>query len=117
MPTPLVKGAGIPVWMVPEDGPEVAKKDQGIARAEAGNTEQVELARSLARRIGATGQGVTTDAIRRLADQEGIKLEWGKWAGAIFKTDEWEDTGQMVRAEYDGSHARRLIVWRLRGAR
>lgn len=98
------------------------RKEDGIARAMAAGARQkvVELAREIARNIcidrGRSGPDwVTSDDVARAMDERGIPYDQlGNAAGAIFRSDEFEPTGEFRQSVRVGSHARMIRVWRLK---
>jgi len=69
-----------------------------------------QAARDVARRRGDRSCSIV-DVRAELADR-GIELEWGNWAGSIFKEEGWHPVG-ITQTQHKGSHARVVRVWRL----
>lgn len=94
---------------------EVAAKEAGIAAATEGNESVLELAREIAVEFA------KRDPDRETSSAEvGIELKRrgyaiGNWMGALFRTDQWEFTGRFKQNYRDGTHAREVRVWRLKG--
>lgn len=96
-------------------------KEQGIARAvgKGGRSKVIAIAREIARDIclerGRSGTGwVTSDDVAREMDERGIPYDQlGNAAGAIFRGEDFEPTGEFKPSVRVGSHARMIRVWRL----
>lgn len=89
------------------------KKAVGMALASESRAELLEIARNIAREIGATGSDVDADMVGQEMERRGYSVEsLGPAAGSIFKGREWEFTGRRVRSSRKSNHGRELKVWR-----
>lgn len=88
-------------------------KFEGMERAAFKGRDMLKLARHIAREIGLECGECTADAVgRRLKSDYGIE-SLGPAAGSIFKTPEWQWTGEFVKSRRVKNHSRLLRVWRL----
>jgi len=88
-------------------------KDQGISRAANANPD-LEKARDIARELCRDHGSCDADQVGRLLfDRHGI-TSLGPAAGAIFKSREFEPTGEYVRSARKTNHRRMLFRWRLK---
>ncbi len=95
-------------WVVSQDA-----KDQGMARAANANTD-LEKAREIARELCQIHGSCDADQVGRLLfDRYGI-TSLGPAAGSIFKSGEFEPTGEYVRSARKTNHRRMLFKWRLK---
>ena len=93
-------------------------KEEGMARSVAARVMDVENARGIARLLcrgkRAEGEDPTTNA-----DEVGMYMEdhgfknLGAAAGSIFRSKEFEFTGERINSARETNHARELKVWRL----
>lgn len=104
------------------DNPELAKRDQGIAIAEATNERLVDWLRArmvelYRARVTSHGEAacVTADDARRRVE---IAFELGSFErpssmnfmGSVFRKG-WKKTGQTIKSETSGSHGNELDCW------
>lgn len=87
------------------------RKTDGIDRAAAAQPSNLELARSIAKKIASQKGTVTADDVGQQLSL--LSIETGPWAGAIFKSSEWQFTGKWVPSQRVSNHGRMLRVWRL----
>ncbi len=83
-------------------------KQAGMAQAAQNRAVLLEEARNIALVLAATNGQVTADDI-----SEKIRINLGPASGSIFKTPDFEFTGQRVASKLKSNHARELKVWRL----
>ena len=82
----------------------------------AGNTkEQLDIARKVAKQIALRRKDrtVTADDVGRVLKEVYGLDTLGPAAGSIFKTNDWEFTGQWRKSKRVTNHSRMLRVWRL----
>ena len=108
------------------DNPELAKRDTGIAKAEATNERIVDWLRARMvelYRIRFASHGevacVTADDARRRVE---IAFDIGaferpssmNFMGSVFRKG-WKKTGQTIKSETPGSHGNEIDCWRYVG--
>lgn len=90
------------------------RKARGMAVAADHAPYLLEKARGIAREIAAKQGTVNADEV----SMELARLGWpdclGPAAGSLFKTKDWEFTGQFVPSTRVTNHSRLLRVWKLR---
>jgi hypothetical protein len=93
-----------------------AAKARGMARAAAHHNELLEIARDVAESIARSGDGtVTMDEVAlQMIRINYNPAELGNAAGSVFKSNQWEFTGERVKSNKVSSHAREIRVWRLK---
>lgn len=90
------------------------RKEIGQQLAATANQSDLEIARSIAREICRRVGTVTADDVGQVLKQRhGIK-SLGPVAGSLFKTGEFEHTGDYRKSKRVKNHARLLFVWRLK---
>jgi hypothetical protein len=89
---------------------ESARRDRGLARAEAAPASQVSRAREIARHICEYRGSVSIEDIREAMPD----AKWGNWAGVIFR-EGFRAVG-MTHADHKGSRRRRVMVWAIKEA-
>lgn len=88
------------------------RKQNGMEQA-ARNSENLDLARQIARKIATQNGSVTADDVGiELSISHGIN-SLGPAAGSIFRGKEWRFTGEFVKSTRVTNHSRLLRVWRL----
>ncbi len=92
-------------------------RDRGMSIAKIKRKAVVNLARKIAIEIARNGDG-TCDAgklAKYIWKEHKIDLPklLGNATGSLFKTKEWEPTGEWVPHERKRSHARYIRVWRI----
>ena len=96
----------------------IAARDEGIARVEENNGTWLERMRGKARNLARHNGQVNIDELRQwsayLEADHGIVARHPNAWGAIFKSDEWEQTGTYQASTRISSHARRIWNWRLK---
>lgn len=99
------------VWDVPV---EVQKAERGKKLAAAAHYTDLRIARQLAREIYLAGcVPISADDVRRRLEVLHPDIEPGNWLGALFRGKEWQPVG-FTKSRTPGSHANRLVLWRLR---
>jgi hypothetical protein len=91
-------------------------KFDGMAMAAANNQHVLKLARSVAKEVAlgrASGTATSDDVGKILALRYEIP-GMGPAAGSLFKTKEWEWTGDFVKSTRVSNHSRLIRVWRLK---
>lgn len=71
-------------------------------------TELLQRARTIALQLANTNGTVTADDVAKRLD-----APLGPLAGSVFKTGDFEFTGERVRSQQKNNHSRELKVWRL----
>jgi hypothetical protein len=71
-------------------------------------TELLKRARAIALQLAQTNGTVTADDVAKRLDDP-----LGPLAGSVFKTPDFEFTGERVRSTQKNNHSRELKVWRL----
>lgn len=87
-------------------------RDQGIAIASQNKATDLAIARDIARMLADRFGKVNIDMVQDRLIRRGIDL--GNTAGAIFKTKEWEWTGEVIQSSRISNRARIIRVWRLK---
>lgn len=97
------------VWEVEEKA-----KERRLKLAGSAHYLDLKLARETARALGAGGQTVTADEVRRAMLGRFPDQEFGPWMGQLFREPGvWMPVG-FVRSSTPGAHRRVVQVWRLR---
>ena len=92
-------------------------KIEGMEIAADNRQQLLELARNIAKTIAISNPSrtCTADKVGRiLKEQYGIDT-LGPAAGSLFKTSDWEFTGQFIKSKRITNHARLLRVWKYTG--
>lgn len=89
---------------------ELHLKAHGQESSAAPHELELERARHIARLIAQDRGKVSMNEVREALPS----MEWGNWAGSLFKGQEWVPTGEYVPARYKGAHARVVRVWKLK---
>jgi hypothetical protein len=89
------------------------RKERGIALAADAVPTLLNRARSFGRRHAALYGKVTADDVGAWLEQSG-EPQLGPAAGQLFRSPEWEFTGEFVQSTRNTNHARLLRVWRLK---
>lgn len=93
------------------------RKEEGRQRAAAANPWLLATAQRCARRVAERLGSVSMDDVAlELASAGEDVSRLGNAAGSVFRGEEWEWTGQVVRSARPSTHGRMIRVWRLRGA-
>ncbi len=93
-------------------------KAEGMGRAAAVREVDVEKAREIARMLcrGKRSEGkdptINADEVGKYMEDHGFK-NLGAAAGSIFRSKEFEFTGERINSARESNHARELKVWRL----
>jgi len=89
-------------------------KRAGMARAEANNLTDLQLARHIAEDLADENNGLCN------ADMVGQKLKaeydidtLGPAAGSLFRDAKWEFTGEWIKSVRKSNHCRMIREWRL----
>ena len=87
-----------------------AHKERGMASAASHQRELLGIARAIALTLALNGDGTCTmDDVKRQMLKMGLDpRELGNAAGAVFKTDEWEFTGERIRSAQVSAHNREI---------
>ena len=87
-------------------------KRAGMERA-AAHPNPLQLARDIAEELAITGNGCCdADQVARvLKEAYGISL--GPSAGALFRGQQWQFTGQWLKSDRKSNHGRMIREWRL----
>jgi hypothetical protein len=89
-------------------------KRKGMAQAVAAREPILQVARRLAVEIGRIRGKVTADDVQMELIRQGYHpSDLGPAAGSIFKTAEFEFTGEWIKSERVSNHSRYLRVWRV----
>ena len=88
-------------------------RDEGMALAAMSRTELLAKAREIAFGIASRRGVVTIDDVRLEMKLPPGKTNSQNWIGSVFKTRDWEHTGQVYSSELPSNHARLIRVWRL----
>jgi len=88
---------------------EVQKKERILNAHEDNHQEILALLRAeMAELSRREERAVDANDARSVLDSWGI--DTGPWMGALFRSSEWENTGEITKSTAAGSHAR--ILWR-----
>lgn len=93
------------------------RKEEGRQRAAFARADLLLVAQACARAVAGRLGSVTMDDVAlelSLVGEDASCL--GNAAGSVFRGEEWEWTGQVVRSARPSTHGRMIRVWRLRGA-
>lgn len=97
----LPKTEGLPLF-------EMAEKERILDLHEDRHPDTLDwLRREMRDRYFRTGVPVNANDAREVLAANGI--DTGPWMGALFRTKEWENTGETAKSTAPGSHAR--ILW------
>lgn len=88
---------------------ELNLKLWGMESSAAPHQQELDMARDAAIKIAAEKGEVTIDDVREYLP----KLEYGNWAGSVFKGPEWVCVG-FIPSRHKNSHARIIRVWKRR---
>lgn len=89
-------------------------KQEGMARAADNRAVLLEMARGFAHQHALLHGTVTADDVARQMAVHGFSPSaLGPAAGSLFKTSEWEWTGEYVKSIRVSNHSRMIRVWRL----
>lgn len=92
-----------------------ALKQEGMERAATARAGILLMARETARALARRHGKVHMDDVSIVMLDMGIDLaDLGPAAGSVFKSAEWEFTGEFVKSARITNHSRLLRVWRLR---
>ena len=86
-------------------------------RSTLNNADYLKTARSIARMICRVRGTVTADDVRRETERMGIAPKSSVAYGALFKSPEWEFTGDWMQSSYITNHSRAIRKWRLKESR
>jgi hypothetical protein len=95
----------------------MTERDKGITKAAECRNELVQQVRRHLETVarGRSNRCVTIDDAARILELTGkTARDLGNAAGAVFKHEAWECTGLTTMSQRKSSHARRILVWRLR---
>ena len=87
-------------------------KREGMQAAANVRAANLALARHIAKDIAKRRGYVHADQVAQKLAARGIEL--GPEAGSIFRTSDWENTGEFIKSSRVSNHARILWVWRLK---
>jgi len=88
---------------------------KGMAKAAETREPILQVARRLAIEISRIRGKVTADDVQKALIRRGYHpSELGPAAGSIFKTGDFEFTGEWIKSERVSNHSRYLRVWRLK---
>src|SRR5262245_44187594 len=92
-----------------------ALKREGMALGASPRLDVLSYARSIAKEIALrrASRTVTADDVGRELKARGIE-SLGPAGGSLFKTPEWQWTGDYVKSHRITNHSRMLRVWRYR---
>ena len=91
----------------------ITLRDQGIQQVAQNNEQFLEVARNIARSLAECRIEITADDVRKDCPIE--PLHPNAW-GAVFKTNEFEWTGEYRRSALVQGHGNMQRIWRLRGS-
>jgi len=95
------------VFNLPE---AILQRDIGIRRVAESNREFLESARAIAKRL-ARYRTITCDDVRKVCS---VQPKHSNSWGALFKTKDWEWTGQYRKSALVQGHGNMQRVWRLK---
>ena len=91
------------------------RKHDGMAVAASARLAMLHKAREIARDLARRHGTVHMDMVNMELERRGIDpCRLGPGAGSLFKSLEWEFTGEFVKSARMTNHSRLLRVWRLR---
>jgi len=85
------------------------RRDEGIERVSVSNSEFLEKARGTAKLLLETRSEITSDDIRKACPY--VPAHPNAW-GAIFKSKDFEPTGEFRPSTFITNNARSVRVWR-----
>jgi len=91
------------------------RRDKQLGLFEINGGLFLEITRGIARLIASRNGTVTADAVRRDYHKRFPGQSWGNAAGAIFKDDDFEFTGEYRHSTNPLRRGGMVRVWRLRG--
>lgn len=77
----------------------------------------LEVTRRIAAEVARQYGEVTADDVRVRFQKEYPHVQWRRAAGAIFRSGEFEPTGEFRKSAMKRRRSGRSLVWRLRGPR
>ena len=87
-------------------------KNRGMELAAQKRPELLKIARIIAKEIAVSQGTVTADDVASELDSRALP-RLGPAAGSLFKTADFEWTGQRVFSEQAANHGREIRVWKL----
>lgn len=99
------------------DGDEGERqKQEGMDRAADNRAARLAIAREVARKLAVKRptRSITADDVGRYMKDNNLG-ELGPAAGSLFKTKDWEWTGERRNSRRVSNHSRELKVWRYIG--
>jgi hypothetical protein len=95
----------------------LARKEEGMEAAANARAGLLEIVRRLAIKIAKQYGYVHSDLLRLAMDREGFNYKnLGNASGSVFKSDQFEFTGNRIVSKLVSNHGRELKVWKLKGA-
>ena len=89
------------------------RKKKGMAASASATHPQLDLARSIARALAAKKGRITIDDVGMAMWERHRVPTLGKAYGSVFRTSDFEKTGEYRQSVRKSSHARPVAVWRL----
>ena len=91
-------------------------REVGVDRVEESSSEFVATMRLLAVKISEDRGSVTSDDLRKIAEERGLRPCHRNAWGAIFRGKGWRVVGRR-KSELASNHAREIRVWKWEGSR
>ena len=89
-------------------------KRAGMARAEANNLTDLELARHIAENLADDHDGLCdADQVGRVLKDKYDIDTLGPAAGSLFRDAKWQFTGEWIKSVRKSNHCRMIRQWRL----
>lgn len=82
----------------------------GLDRVEDNNERWIHRMRAQAIRVAVAHEVVSSDDLRRWADERGDQPKHPNAWGAVFRGKWWKPVG-YTKSRYTSNHARRITVW------
>lgn len=88
------------------------RKDEAMAKLAEAYPKEIRMARTVAAQMAHVHGSVTADDVREELERRGV--EWGNWAGAIFKHPMFAFTGEFRASTVAERKGGMIRVWRLK---
>lgn len=93
----------------------IAGRDAGILQVISNNQCFVSTMKGIARLLARRRGVVSSDDLRKMATEYGVRPNHENAWGAIFRGKEWQAVG-FIKSKLPSNHARMIRTWRLKEA-
>lgn len=112
-PSPAEPAKPFPYGKTFDRAEGLKRKEEGINLGAEHKSDLLDRARSIAEDLARDGRGITADDVQEvLLKEHGVLL--GNAAGALFKREYWEFTGEWRASSRVTNHGHQNRVWRLK---